>query len=146
VSTLDILILMNRIILFPTLLIAYIALILVKQLDISSLIAILGYIPTFEYSLLGLVAFSGLLTVWREHIDTRYTIQVRDPSQSRRFVLGSIALALLGVTLISRETASLGYLSLPISIISGLLIFLIGTLLLEEEEGEKNDGETSSAS
>jgi hypothetical protein len=49
----------------------------------------------------------------------------------------TIGLALLAVAIIFRETSSLGLLSIPISSISGILIFLIWMMLLEEDEWDE---------
>lgn len=51
----------------------------------------------------------------------------------------TIVLALLAVYVVFSETTSLGLLALPISSISGLLVFLVGVLLLEEDDHERGD-------
>jgi hypothetical protein len=133
-SLLDGAVLFNRIILFPFLLITYITYILLKQLEISPWVDTLFTKFPLEYTLLGMVALSGIITLFRESLEAPYEKSKANRKKARLFVLWTIMLSLLAVGIILSETSSLGFLSIPISIISGLLIFLIGTLLLEEDD------------
>lgn len=120
--------------LFPFFLTIYITFILVKQLDILSLSAILSTTTTIEYSILGAVIASGCLTVIRESLDEAYYTTTPSQIRTRLFIAFTIVLTILAIVIIYRETSSLGLLSIPLSSISGLLVYLIGTLILEEKE------------
>ncbi len=69
----------------------------------------------------------------REEIDTAYFVKKKNPVRTRLFLLFTALLAITSIAIIWRQTASLGILSFLISIIAGLLILLIGSLLLEEK-------------
>lgn len=139
VSFSSVLFLLNRVILFPIFLILYIAVILLKQLDIQALSDILSTKSWIEYLLLGAVAVSWLATIFRESFDSAYQRITKDYWRTRVFVFVTIVLALLAVYVVFSETTSLGLLALPISSISGLLVFLVGVLLLEEDDHERGD-------
>lgn len=130
----DALCIVNREVIFPFFLISYIVLILLKQLDIFSLSTILTQYFFIEYWLLIFVSLSWFLTIWREKLDEVYYKNIASKVRTRLFIVTIIALSLLAVAIIFRETASLGLLSIPISTISGILIYLIWILLLEEKE------------
>ncbi|MBP9779906.1 hypothetical protein KBD33_04785 [Candidatus Gracilibacteria bacterium] len=136
----DALCIVNREVVFPFFLISYIVLILLKQLDIFSLSTILTQYFFIEYGLLIFVSLSGFLTIWREKLDEVYYKSITSKVRTRLFIVMIIVLSLLAVSIIFRETASLGLLSIPISTISGILIYLIGILLLEEKEGDGEIG------
>ncbi len=134
ISLVDIFLFLNRTIFFPSFLIFYIILILLKQLDIFGFSDTLLSYSWIEYSLLGCVALTGLSTIFHEFIDDRYYKVIKHYGRTRRFIILTIVLWLVGTAIIFRETSSLWFLSIPISIISWILIFLIGILLLEENE------------
>lgn len=129
----DSILIINRVTLFPFLLTLYITFILVKQLDILSLSAILSEKSWLEYSILSGVIWSGCMTVIRESQDEFYYKSIPSQMRTRLFIAFTLLLTVGAIVIIFSETASLGLLSIPISTISGLLVYLIGTLILEEE-------------
>lgn len=73
------------------------------------------------------------MTVIRESQDEFYYKSIPSQMRTRLFIAFTLLLTVGAIVIIFSETASLGLLSIPISIISGLLVYLIGTLILEEE-------------
>lgn len=76
---------------------------------------------------------SGIGMTLREESDTPYFVKKKNPVRTRLFLFFTALLAIMSIAILWRQTASLGILSFLISIIAGLLIVLIGSLLLEEK-------------
>lgn len=134
IKIVDMIILFNRIYLFPTILFIYIWVAFSKQLDIFWLMDILSLKPQVEWWILGFVAVSGLFTTVREELDARYIQLVTNYSRTRQSVFVILILSLLVVIVVFNETNPIWLLSLPISLISWLLIFLAGIILLDNDE------------
>jgi hypothetical protein len=86
-----------------------------------------GYIP------IALLVASWIGMTLREDVDSLYFEKKENSLRTRFFLFFSVFLAMLTIVIIYKQTATLGMMSYPISIISGLLIVLIGSLLLEEQ-------------
>ena len=113
--------------LFQVLLVTYLGLLLIEQLwtGFVSLYINLNY-------LLVIVIILGVLDVFSEKQPMHRKMATK---KDYLFVL---VLAVLGFFIIKIKTASLGWLSWVISIIAGILIFLLSILVLEDEEGEND--------
>lgn len=134
ISRRDAFFILNRVLIFPIFLISYIILILFKQLDILSLSTILKEYTWIEYMSLWTAVFLAIMTVFREGIDAQYYKNIQSKIRTRSYFISSIILSLSSVAIIFHETSSLGFLSIPISIMTWLLVYLIAVLILEETD------------
>jgi len=107
---------------FQTLLVAYLVLLLAEQIWTGSVLAYLN----LNYFLI-IVIIVGVLDVFAEHEIKKQKVRKKDYF----FV---IVLGVLGFIIIKYKTAELGWISWMISTIAGILIILLSTLVLEEDE------------
>ncbi len=107
---------------FQSLLVTYLALLLIEQVWENSVSAYLS-LTWF----LVVVIIAGVLSVFSEQKITREKVNWKH--------YGLIAiLGVLGLIIIKFKTDSLGWLSWVISIVAGILIILLSLLVLEDEE------------
>ncbi|MDD2870770.1 MAG: hypothetical protein PHS49_02170 [Candidatus Gracilibacteria bacterium] len=123
---------MNRNYFFPTVLIAYLVFILLYQIKIIFMGDSLYTLINSNF--LGIVVVSGVLTTFREDFDKTYQRKVKSYQGLYKNIVINSVLSVLGALIIMGETLDLGVLSYIISLIAGLLIFLVGISILEEEE------------
>jgi hypothetical protein len=129
----------NRNIFFPFILVFYMIYLLIWQthlfwLDKKSLFILIN-----QNYLLWLTIFSWILTVFRENIDDRYFYEKLEWWIFSKNILLTISLSLFGTYIIFNQVVKLGLLSYPISIISGILIFLVWISILEDDENLENN-------
>jgi len=96
--------------------------------------------------LLGLVIVSGILTIFSKAKTNKHELEtnlhesrIRESRISKKDWIFIIGLGILGGFLIFYKTKELGWLSLVISIISGILIVLLSVLILEENDGNETN-------
>ena len=106
-SRIDIFIILNRVFLFPIILVTYIIVILLKQLDILGMLDILSSNSWIEYTLLGFVAITGVSTVLRESLEDRYQKSLIRHTRTRLLVWFSIVLSVLAVVIVFIQTTTL---------------------------------------
>jgi len=111
--------------LFQSLLIGYLFLLLIEQIWSRSVSVYLN----LNYILM-IVIICGILDVFSEHKKQKY----EKPSWKDYTYI--VLLGLGGFIIIKLKTAQLGWLSVLISIIAGILIILLSLLVLEEDEDE----------
>ncbi len=113
---------------FQSLLVLYLVLLLAEQIWPSSV----SWYLNLNYLLI-FVVIAGILSVF-----TKQKPQKKERITKKDYIYISI-LSIAGFIIIFIKTQELGWLSYVISIIAGILIFLLSYLVLEEEENEKGD-------
>ena len=114
--------------LFQTLLITYLLLLLAEQIwpGVISIYINLNY-------LLIIVILSGILDVFSVKPPTN-----RSPPTSGDYIF-ILALSILGSIIIKFKTAQLNLLSWIISIIAGVLIFLLSVIIINDEDKQNHE-------
>ncbi|MGV8152630.1 MAG: hypothetical protein ACP5OG_06105 [Candidatus Nanoarchaeia archaeon] len=109
--------------LFQTLLVTYLGLLLIEQIWA-------GIVSTYLNLnwLLVVVIISGILDVFSEHNETK-----NQKPTKKDYIFISV-LGILGFIIIKYKTHDLGWLSWLISVIAGILIVLLSSLVLEDSE------------
>ncbi len=128
------LIIFNRKKFFPSILIIYIVQLLVKQTNIWDLQNLIIFQIFSDNFLLIWVVISGILTLLKENLEEKYEEEIESMDYSILGIILSFSLSLLWAYMILSQTMRLGNLSYIIALISGLLIFLIWVMILEEEK------------
>lgn len=123
---------MNRNYFFPTVLIAYLVFILLYQIKIIFMWDSLYTLINSNF--LWIVVVSWVLTTFREDFDKTYQRKVKSYQWLYKNIVINSVLSVLWALIIMWETLDLWVLSYIISLIAGLLIFLVGISILEEEE------------
>ena len=123
----------NRVYVFPAGLSIYLIYLLITQTHLWTLQHNIFYEIINENFLLVLVVISGILTIFKEDKDTKYQIVKQSMTQTYTHIWLSIFLSLLGTYIIYGQAIQLWWISYIISGIAGILIFLIGILIIEEE-------------
>ncbi|MBI2629265.1 hypothetical protein HYW74_04225 [Candidatus Pacearchaeota archaeon] len=113
---------------FQTLLVTYLILLLAEQIQKGF---ILNYL-NLNY-LLALVILLGILDVFSEH---SFISSTKPTWKDYSFIT---ILGMAGFIIIKFKTEQLGWLSLVISIIAGILIILLSILVLEDNENEQTE-------
>ncbi|MDP2090609.1 MAG: hypothetical protein Q8K30_03335 [Candidatus Gracilibacteria bacterium] len=129
----DYYIFMNRNYYFPGLLIFYLVFILLRQIDLLDFIGDSLY-TLMNTNFLGLVVVSGVMTTFRELVDKKYQRKVKSYEGLYKNLIINTLLSIIGALVILMQTVDLGLLSNLIGLISGILIFLVGVSIMEEEE------------
>ena len=124
----------NRVYVFPALLVLYLVYLLIKQTHLRNLNNALFFALIDETLLMTLVIVSGIATIFREIKDKKYQKELLSKKSTYITLWLSIVLSVLGWYIIYLQTNVIGAISVPISSIAGVLIFLIGVLILEDEE------------
>ena len=112
--------------LFQSLLIAYLALLLIEQVWQGSV----SYYINLNYLLVIVIAL-GIVDVFSEHKEKK---KEELTLKNHIFI---IVLSILGFVLIKYKTGELGWLSWVISSIASLLIYLVSLLVYDDEEDEE---------
>ncbi len=126
--------LINRVYVFPVVLVIYLSYLLIKQTHLWNLQDNIFYQIINENLLLVVVIISWIFTVWKEDQDKKYQKIVQSMNSTYVSLALSIVLSLLWTYIIYGQTIALGWISYFISSIAGILIFLIGVMIIEEEE------------
>lgn len=128
--------LINRQYIFPIVLVIYLIVLLVFQTHLRGLhknILIL-LLNIYQWNiLLWLVIVSGIATLFQQNQQQKYYIKTESLLHGKITIGLSVVLSLLGLYIIFLQTQSLGDISYLISIIAGILIFLIGVMITEEK-------------
>ncbi len=111
--------------LFQVLLVTYLVLLLVEELWSGTVSNYLN----LNYMLV-IVIVLGILDVFSEQQ------RVENKEATKKDYIFILLLAIAGFFIIKVKTAQLGWLSWLISIIAGILIFLLSILVLEEKDNE----------
>lgn len=131
-------IIINRKYIFPTLLIFYILILLIIQTRIFGLDKIFIVTLINQNILLGFVIISWIITIFKDEIEKKYEIEKKAPLYTTLILILVFLLSILWTYIILIQTLKLGLLSYLISFVSWILIFLVGILVLEEDEDNKN--------
>lgn len=121
----------NRNIYFPVLLVGYLLLTVLWEIS-----PVWGsdFFPLIKSITLILTIISGILTLYWDSLDDTY-MQETDSQYNYYFYMTLlIGLSLWWTYIILGQTQSLGYLGDVISLLSGIIIFLVGISLLSDEE------------
>lgn len=91
------------------------------------------YLLIDQTLLLGLVIASGVLTVRGEEQRTRYQTTTVSREMSYLYIVLAASLSLLGTWIIMQQVIDLGVIGKIIAMLAGVLIWMVGMLLREEE-------------
>lgn len=134
----------NRAYIFPVVLVMYLIYLLIKQTHVWNMQNTIPYLIINESVLLGIVIISGILTIWKEDKDKQYQVVSESMRSTYISIWLSIFLSLLGTYIIYGQIMQLGRIAYIISAIAGVLIFLIGVMIVEEdwkmEDGKMENG------
>lgn len=129
----DYYIFMNRNYYFPWLLIFYLVFILLRQIDLLDFIWDSLY-TLMNTNFLWLVVVSWVMTTFRELVDKKYQRKVKSYEWLYKNLIINTLLSIIWALVILMQTVDLWLLSNLIWLISGILIFLVGVSIMEEEE------------
>ncbi len=138
-STAYFLALINRIYLFPVILTIYLVYLLIQQTQLRDLHLSNRYLLTNEQVLLLLTILSGVFLVYQQEEDKKYEIKSISRTSKVLYYALSIVLWWLTLYIISSQVKDLGGIGKVISLISWVLVFLVGVLLMEEDEEGKEE-------
>ncbi len=131
-------IILNRKYIFPILLVLYIIILLIVQTKIFGLDKLYIVNLINQNVLLAFVAISWIITIFRDEIEKKYELEIKSPIYTGLILILVFVLSILGTYIILTQTLKLWVLAYLISFISWILIFLVGILVLEEDDDNKN--------
>ena len=134
VTTAYFLSLINRIYFFPCILTIYLVYLLIQQTQLRDLHQTNRYLITNETVLLTIL--SGVFLVYKQEEDQKYETFVESRTSKLLYYALSIFLGGLTLFIISWQVSSLWTIGSVISLISWVLVFLVGVLLMEDDEEE----------
>ena len=129
--------LINKQLLFPALITLYLVLLLIDQTKLRNLQIQTRYIALDQSFILFLVIISGLGTIYEKDVLQSYCEPVSSLRYHRAYITLTAALSLLGAYIIHTQVVELGIIWHLIATIAGVLIFLVGIMLLEDEEAKE---------
>ena len=133
VKNIELFLVLNRNIVFPSLLVIYMIYLLIKQTHLWWLQKYISNVNELQQNiLLWVVIISGILTVFKEDIDKKY-LEKKHVYPWFHIIL-TIVLSVLWTYIIFNQVVKLWNLAYVISLISGLLIFLVWISILEDEK------------
>jgi hypothetical protein len=130
---------LNRNYFFPFILVLYLVFLLISQTKIFWLNNLEIFKNINSNVLLSITIFSWILTIFKEEKDEEYKIEKITSYWIWLNILLTIWLSILWTYIIFNQVIKLGFLSYPISIISGILIFLVWISILEDDENLENN-------
>lgn len=138
ISFINYILVLNRNLLFPIILVWYMIYLLIWQTKLFWLEEISLYKAINSNYLLWVTIFSWVLTIFKEDIDKKYFYDELVGWYFNKNIILTIVLSLLWTYIIFEQVIKLWFLSYPISIISGILIFLVWISILEDDDSEEN--------
>lgn len=118
---------------FPILITLYLILLLIEQTSLRNLQASDIYLAVNQNFILFLVIISGIGTSREdEKIKEKYTMTTKSVWLFYLYIALCIFLSGLAIYIIYNQTIELGIIWIIISILSGILVGLVGIMLLEE--------------
>lgn len=129
----------NRIYLFPILLTVYLIYLLIDQTQLRDLHLSVRFLVADEMVLLILTIVSGSGLVYQEEKDKKFETTRMSMEASYGYYILSVILWLLSTYIIYQQVQDLNTIGSVISVIAGVLVFLVGVLLMEDEEIEKTE-------
>ena len=133
VSQASIIALINRRWIFPVILTIYLVYLLIQQTQIRELHLSSIYLIFPEQLLLFFTIVSGLFLVYHDEIDQLYEIETRSLYLAYAYRWLSAILWLLSTYIIYQQVEQLWTIWVVISLIAGILIFLVGVMLMEDD-------------
>ena len=129
---------LNRNLLFPVVLVWYMIYLLIWQTKLFWLDDASLYEAINSNYLLWITIFSWILTIFKEDIDKKYFYDELLWWYYNKNIILTVVLSLLWTYIIFNQVIKLWLLSYPISIISGILIFLVWISILEDDDSEEH--------
>jgi len=126
----------NRIYLFPILLTVYLIYLLIDQTQLRDLHLSVWFLVADETVLLILTILSWVMLVYQEEKDKKFETTRMSMEASFGYYGLSIILWLLSTYIIYQQVQDLDTIWSVISVIAGVLVFLVGVLLMEEDGEE----------
>jgi len=124
----------NRIYFFPFILTVYLIYLLIQQTQLRDLHLSVRYLLLDETVLLVITIVSGLWLVYQDDQDTKYKKTTTSLTASYMYYYFSALLGLLSTYIIYLQVSDLWAIGATISVIAGVLVFLVGVLLLEDDD------------
>jgi hypothetical protein len=124
----------NRNLFFPFILIFYMIYLFIWQTHLWGLDKKSLFLAINQNYLLWITTVSWIFTVFKENIDNKYFYEKLEWWIFSKNILLTIWLSIFWTYIIFNQVVKLGFLSYPISIISGILIFLVWISILEDDE------------
>ena len=129
--------LINRVYIFPTILVIYLGHLLITQTHVRNLHYSILYQIINENALLIILLISWVLTTMQTNKDQTYQI-IRTSMKATYTNIGlTILLALVWTYIICGQIVHLGWISYVLSGMAGVLIFLVGLIITEEDRENK---------
>ena len=124
----------NRHYIFPTVLIIYMIILLISNTHIFWLDSLSIFQMIDKNIFLWIIILSWILTIFKENNDEFYKQEFQSTKWVALNLILTIILSILWTYIILIQTQFLWWLTYPISIISGILIFLVWISILDENE------------
>lgn len=124
----------NRHYIFPTVLIIYMIILLISNTHIFWLDSLSIFQMIDKNIFLWITILSWILTIFKENNDEFYKQEFQSTKWVALNLILTIILSILWTYIILIQTQFLWWLTYPISIISGILIFLVWISILDENE------------
>jgi len=124
----------NRIYFFPFILTVYLIYLLIQQTQLRDLHLSVRYLLLDETVLLVITIVSGLWLVYQDDQDTKYKKTTTSLTASYMYYYFSALLGLLSTYIIYLQVSDIWAIGATISVIAGVLVFLVGVLLLEDDK------------
>lgn len=137
IGYIDFTLVFNRNFLFPLVLISYMVYLLIWQTKIFDLYELEYFKLINDNYLLVITIVSWILTIFKESIDEKYFYEELGWWYFSKNIILIIILSLFWTYIIFKQVFILWNLVYPISIISGILIFLVWISILDDEDNEK---------
>lgn len=130
----SIFLILNRELFFPLILVICILVLFFQEIRLPFVLDLLDNSTWIEYILFGGLAITAFFTIFRESTaDAYYKLQIHT-TRMRIYLCGNIFLSLWTTAIVLSESTAMWLLSIPISIISWILLFAIGILFLRESD------------
>ena len=130
-------ILLNRVYIFPTILVVYLGHLLITQTHVRNLHYSILYQIINENALLIMLLISWVFTTIQTTKDQAYQKDLRSMKATYTNIGLTILLALVWTYIICGQIMHLGWIGYVLSGMAGVLIFLVGFMITEEERGNK---------
>lgn len=131
-------VLANRIYVFPVLLTIYLLYLLIEQTWLWWLQYSIPFLALQSDILLVLMIVSGIALLFGSSYDEQYQKKYKSKKLVRAYIALSVVLSILGGYIVLQQVLTLGVLWIVIANIAWYIIFLVGLVLLDEEEDNKN--------
>ena len=139
ISTMYFFALLNRMYFFPWILTLYLIYLLIQQTQLRWRNLERRFLMLNEQVLLLLTILSGLFLVYKQEKDRIYQVEQHSSLLAIWYIWLSIFLWLITIIIINKQVSSLESVWRIIALLSWILVFLVGVLLMEEDISDKKE-------